>query len=167
MDTKNDPVLFLLDANACNALQKIDELNQLENLANVGIINIMYTETTWCEAAFGSQIRHYKVSQFDWNGLSEDYENNRLQQPWREQIGRLIFPYGTRTDGQRRDIEALLTVKMSGGYFITRDGGSKSQPGGILGHKSQLATLGIEVLDFTDALTYALKVFSNSKANRN
>jgi len=167
MDTKNDPVLFLLDANACNALQGIDELNKMERLANGGIINIMYTETTWREAAFGSQIRHRKVSQFDWNGLSEDYENNLLHQPWREQIGRLIFPYGTRTDGQRRDIEALLTVKMSDGYFVTRDGGSKSQPGGILGHKSQLAILGIEVLDFTDALEYALEIVSNSRANRN
>jgi hypothetical protein len=51
----------------------------------------------------------------------------------------------------------LLTVKISGGYFVTRDGDSKTQLGGILGHKHQLAELGIEVLNFTEALGHARK----------
>lgn len=167
MRSSNDPLLFLLDANACNALQRIGELNELEHLAHARKIDLMYTETTWDEAQFGSLIRRDKVRQFFFVGLSKDEENNLLQQPWRDEIGRLVFPHGIKSDSQRRDIEALLTVKMSCGYFVSSDGGSKRQPGGILGHKSQLAVLGVEVLNFTEALKYALQAVSNIDTDRN
>lgn len=166
MRSKNDPPLFLLDANACNALQRIEELNKLEHLAHAGKIDLMYTETTWDEAQFGSQIRRDKVREFFFVGLAKDQENSLLQQPWRKEIGRLVFPHGIKNDGQRRDIEALLTVKMSCGYFVSSDGGSKRQPGGILGYRSQLAILGIEVLNFTEALKYALQVVSSNDPNK-
>lgn len=162
-----DPLLFLLDANACNALQQIDELNELEGLARKGVIELLYTETTWDEAQGGFtetlsdvararwQGRRDKVEQFFFHGLPGDPENQQLQQPWRDAIAKAVFPAGVQNDNMRRDVEALLTVKMAGGFFVTRDGGSKTQPGGILGHKSQLAELGIEVLNFTEALALA------------
>jgi len=149
--------LFLLDANACNALQSIGELNQLERLALAGKIDLMYTETTWDEARFGSLTRNKKVSNFFFVGLSEDVEHSQLQQPWRDEIGRVVFPRGIKTDNERRDVEALLTVRMTDGYFVTNDGASKNQPRGILGCKSQLSALGIKVLNFTDALKQALQ----------
>lgn len=167
MNSINDPPLFLLDANACNALQRIEELNELECLARARKIDLMYTETTWDEAKFGSLIRRDKVRQFFFLGLNKDEENHLLQQPWREEIGRIVFPHGIKSDCQRHDIEALLTVKMSCGYFVTSDGGSKKQPGGILGNKSQLAILGIEVLNFSEALKYALQAASRSDTCRN
>lgn len=153
-DTRHPP-LFLLDANACNALQRIDELNELERMAQAGVIDLLYTETTWDEAQFGSLDRRHKLTDFMFIGLPSDEQNRDLQQPWREEIARLVFPAGVRTDNQRRDVEALLTVRMSGGCFVTSDGGSKNQPGGILGHKLQLAGLGIEVLNYNEALALA------------
>lgn len=150
-----DPPLFLLDANACNSLQRIGQLNELEGMAQAGLIHLLYTETTWGEAQLGSPGRCRKVSDYFFVGLSNDNENVQLQQPWREEIAQIVFPAGVRNDNQRRDVEALLTVKMSGGCFVTSDGASASQPGGILGHKTELAQLGIEVLNFTDALARA------------
>lgn len=155
MATPKDSPLFLLDANACNALQKIGELNELESLAQAGLIELLYTETTWDEAKFGSAVRRKKVEEFFFVGLAADEENSQLQWPWRNAIAARVFPAGVTNDNQRCDVEALLTVKMSGGYFVTSDGASKTQPGGILGHRRQLAELGVEVLNFTEALAYA------------
>jgi hypothetical protein len=147
--------LLLLDANACNALQRIADLNELEQLAEAGCIDLAYTETTWHEALIGSLRREEKVIDFYFVGLSDDKENRDLRRLWREAISQLLFPRGAKTDGQWRDVDALLTVKMSDGCFVTRDGGSKTQPGGILGHKHELAKLGIRVMDFGQALAYA------------
>ena len=112
----------------------------------------MYTKTTWDEAQYGSSIRDQKVGEFAFLGLNNAPE---LEGPWREAIARVVFPKGVKNDNERRDVEALLTVKIAGGAFVTRDGGSKSQPGGILGHKRELAGLGIEVLNFDAALQRA------------
>ena len=150
-----DPPLFVLDANACNSLQRIGQLNELERMRETRLIDLLYTETTWDEAQLGSLKRHSKVSKYLFVGLANDECNCQLQQPWREAIARVVFPGGLRSDNQRRDVEALLTVKMSKGCFVTSDGASKSQPGGILGHKAELAQLGIQVLNFTEALERA------------
>lgn len=155
MHTPRNPPLFLLDANACNALQRIGDLNELESVARAGIIDLLYTETTWDEAQFGSLVRREKVEEFFFVGLSSDEVNLSLQEPWRNAIAALVFPAGITSDNQRRDVEALLTVKISGGCFVTSDGASKTQRGGILGHKCQLAKLGVEVLNFTEALARA------------
>ena len=155
MRKAHDSPLFLLDANACNALQKSCELNELETLARAGVIDLLYTETTWDEAQFGSRRRGVKASEFFFLGLPNDHENLAIQNPWRTAIAQVVFPTGVTSENQRRDVEALLTVKLSGGCFVTRDGASKTQPGGILGHKPQLAQLGIEVLNFTEALARA------------
>jgi len=150
-----NPLLFLLDANACNARQQLGELNELESMARVGLIELLYTETTWDEAQLGSSDRRGKVEQFFFVGLDNDEENTKLQMAWRNSIAAVVFPSGIANVTERRDVEALLTAKISGGRFITRDGASKTQRGGILGHKHQLAELGIEVLSFSEALTCA------------
>ena len=156
-DTPHPP-LFLLDANACNALQRIGELNDLERLAKDGVIDLLYTETTWDEAQCGSFDRTQKVENYLFIGLPTDDQNVQLQQPWRDAVAALVFHAGVWSDNQRRDVEALLVVKMSGGYFVTRDGGSRSQPAGILGCKAKLAELGVEVLNFPDALQRARQI---------
>jgi hypothetical protein len=132
--------LFLLGANACNAKQAIAELNELERIGRSGRIDLQYTETTWDEARRNSERRQAKVHKSLFTGANV---NRELEAPWREAIARAVFPEGIVTDDQRRDVEALLTAKLAGGYFVTRDGASKTQPGGILGHKAELAALGI------------------------
>ena len=61
MNHTSDLPLFLLDANACNALQQVGELNELEQLGRRGVIDLQYTETTWDEARYGSKLRNKKV----------------------------------------------------------------------------------------------------------
>jgi hypothetical protein len=147
-----NPRLFLLDANACNSRQRIDELTELERLGREGVIELQYTESTWDEARRGSEQRDEKVANFIFTGLPADSAH---EGPWCEAITRVLFPDGSLNENRKRDVEALLTAKMSGGVFVTRDGASKSQPRGILGSKAELATLGIEVVSFTEALRIA------------
>ena len=147
-----DKPVFFLDANACNALQQIAELNELEEMARIGLIELQYTETTWDESRYGSAARDGKVAEFIFCGLAGV---NELEVPWRETIGMIVFPEGVKNENQKRDVDALVTVKLAGGVFVTRDGGSTTQPGGILGHKAELASLGVEVLNFTEAVQRA------------
>lgn len=151
-----DTPLFLLDANACNARQQIEELNELERLADVGKIELMYTESTWNEARFGSEERRTKVDRRYFLGLDEFGENASLVNSWRKDIGQVVFPRGVVNERQRRDIEALLVVKISGGYFVSNDGGSNKQPGGVLGNRDALASCGIKVFSFAEALRHAI-----------
>ncbi|MDS4076308.1 MAG: hypothetical protein RKO68_10155 [Candidatus Accumulibacter sp.] len=152
MRKRRNRLLFLLDANACNARQQIAELNELERIGRSGLIDLEYTETTWDEARRNSERRQAKVDRRLFVGLNGDTE---LEAPWRESIARVVFPEGVLADDQRRDVEALLTAKLAGAFFVTRDGASKTQPGGILGHKVELAALGIEVLTFQEAVQRA------------
>jgi hypothetical protein len=151
------PPFYLLDANACNARQKIEELNELEEFSRRGLIVLQHTETTWNEAMSGAGpgalSRDRKVADFVFTGLAGVSE---LEERWRNQIARILFPSGTKDLSQEGDVRAVLTAKLAGGIFVTRDGGSKTQPGGILGHKAELAALGIVVLSFPDALRHAV-----------
>lgn len=155
MKKRRDRPLFLLDANACNAKQQVAELNELERIGRSGLIDLLYTQTTWDEARHNSELRQAKVHKSLFVGLTDAQE---LEAPWREAIARVVFPDGVVTDGQQRDVEALLTAKLAGGYFVTRDGASKTQPGGILGHRAELMALDIEVLTFQEAVQCAASV---------
>jgi hypothetical protein len=155
MTETSPPPLYLLDANACNARQSIPALNELERLAEEGLIQLCYTYVTWDEAQRGSVMRRIKVDDFFYLGLASDDENKLIQEQWRKKIENIVFPFHEKSESQRADIEALLIVKMAGGCFVTRDGGSTTQPGGILGHRDKLALLGIEVVGFDEALRRA------------
>lgn len=158
------PPLFLLDANACNARGLISELNELERLAIQGVIELLYTETTWDEAKYGSLTREGKVVDFFFVGLANE-DNFGLQQPWRDAISKIVFPNGIRDERDSRDVEALVTTKIAGGIFVTNDGASNSQPGGILGHKAELSEIGIVVFSFSQALDCALKAAEYNRSN--
>lgn len=53
-------------------------------------------------------------------------------------------PPNTSSDGrcknanQRNDVELVFTARKYHAILVTRDGGSKSQPGGILGNRNRL-----------------------------
>ena len=44
------------------------------------------------------------------------------------------------------DVDAVYHAERLGWPLITMDGNSRSQPGGILGHRDELNAIGIEVV---------------------
>lgn len=145
-------MLFHLDANAVNARQADDSLNELERLAALGKVDLEYSEIAYVEAGHGNSTRQAKTENYTWARLSGQPE---LEVDWRTKIEKAIFPLGANTDSDRNDIEVVLTAKIAGAILVTRDGNSKTQPRGILGSRVELAALGIMVLTFSEAVTYA------------
>jgi hypothetical protein len=144
--------LLHLDANAVNAQQADDSLNELERLAALGKVDLAYSEIAYIEAGHGSSARQAKTENYTWAGLSGQPE---FEVSWRAKIQEAIFPLGVNTDSDRNDVEVVLTAKIAGAILVTRDGNSKTQPRGILGSRTELAALGITVLTFSEAVTYA------------
>jgi hypothetical protein len=145
-------LLLHLDANAVNALQRDESLNELECLAALGEVDLEYSEIAYNEAGHGSSFRQAKTENYTWAGLSGQPE---LEADWRAKIEKAIFPLGAKTDSDRNDVEVVLTVKIAGAVLVTRDGNSKTQRRGILGSRAELAALGVMVLTFSEAVTYA------------
>ena len=145
-------MLIHLDANAVNARQAGDSLNELERLAALEKVDLMYSKIAYIEAGHGSSARHAKTENYTWANLSRQPE---LEVDWRAKIEKAIFPLSVNTDSDRNDVEIVLTAKIAGAVLVTRDGDSKTQPRGILGSRVELAALGIMVLTFSEAVTYA------------
>lgn len=142
-------LLFHLDANAVNARQCDPSLNQLERLAGLGIVELEYSETSYCEASDGSVRREEKAQLCTWAGLSHQPE---FEESWRIEIAKAVFPNGVLSMSQRNDVEILLTTKLAGAILVTTDGASKRQPRGILGSKRELDALGIKVVTPSEAV---------------
>ena len=146
------PLLLHLDANAVNARQRNPALNELERLASIGVVELDYSEVAYDEASQGEGIRKAKAEQHTWSGLSHQPE---WESSWRVQIKSATFPHGSLSKSQQNDIEILLTAKLAGAILVTTDGGSKTQPRGILGSKRELEALGIQVVTPEEAVALA------------
>ena len=71
----------------------------------------------------------------------------------RNTIERILFPSGIQDNSQQNDVEIVFTAgKWVGWILVTNDGGSKSQPGGILGNKDALAAIRIRVMRDDEAV---------------
>jgi hypothetical protein len=144
-------VAFLVDTNCVNARQKIVAMNQLEELAARKIIQLLTADTAKQEMLAGSNAarteKAYRfISTLSYNETPE--ENAELAT-----IENALFPGGAKDQNQKNDVEIVFNAKKYGA-LITTDGGSKSQPGGILGNREKLAELGVRVFTPDEALDY-------------
>lgn len=141
---------FMVDANCVNAKQKNESLNLLESWAEQELIDLITAQTAQAEMAFGSDsTRKSKAYSFI---SSESEAHTSGEQSTIEEIGKAIFPDGVLNANQKNDIDIVFNAHKYQRPLITMDGGSKSQPRGILGSKSELARLGITVLSPSEAL---------------
>jgi len=146
-------IMFVVDTNCVNARQSMPEMNRLEQWAENGIITLETTEVAQSEMIFGnSQIRKAKAYSFVFT-MSEifiDEERKVLSK-----IENILFPLGTTNQNQKNDVEIVFNAfKYS--PLITNDGGSKSQPSGILGNRDKLLSLGIKVITPQEAIQIVL-----------
>jgi hypothetical protein len=135
---------FLVDTNCVNAKQKIAEMNLLETWAANEIIELIAAETAQHEMAAGRDSdRTRKAYQFivTMSAITTPQERQQVQR-----IEQILCPNGVTTQNERNDIDIVFNSGKYGRPLITNDGGSKTQPGGILGNRAKLAQLGIRVL---------------------
>ena len=138
---------YLLDTNCINARQNDPALNEIETLHEKGKILLIMPRPAYDEASFGSEARQEKTEDYCFVGT---VDNERFKVI--HTIEHILFPNGAKTDNQKKDIEILEVARQTRTTLITMDGASKSQPGGMLGHRDELAKFGIKILRPAEAL---------------
>jgi hypothetical protein len=141
---------FLIDTNCVNSRSRIPAMNKLEEWSLLGIIRLLTTEVAQREMLAGDDaLRAAKAYGFIFT-MSE-LTHRREQQSLRE-IEDILFPKGADTQNKKNDVEIVFNAAKYMRPLITTDGGSKSQPGGILGNRTRLAQRGITVLTPDEAV---------------
>lgn len=131
------PVLHI-DANLINARQKLPTVNQLEKWAKDGIICINMSSTARKEARAGKNANRTQKANVQIHTLTPPAEAN---DPDYQYIEAAVFPEGAKDENQQNDIKIIFEAKKYAAILVTADGGSKTQPGGILGNRDKLKNM--------------------------
>lgn len=143
--------MFHLDTNRINAKQRLDNMNTLEEWHNNNVINLEMSEVSKNEACAGNNVpRRKKAFSYIYSlGYSDTPEEKALL----DKIENIIFPDGAKDQNQRNDVEVVFHAAKYHRILITNDGGSKKQPGGILGNAEQLMKeVGVKIVTDDEAI---------------
>lgn len=135
---------FHIDTNRINAKSCLKYMNILEHWHENDVIYMEMSEIAQNEAANrGSPLRSEKAySYIATETLAGTPDEFRMLR----QIIEVLFPNGIKSTNEKNDVEIVFNAWKYGRILVTDDGGSKKQPGGILGSHGKLAALGIKVL---------------------
>jgi hypothetical protein len=118
-------------------------MNTLEKWHKDKVISIKMAQSAQDEAAHGNSVRAKKAHGYI-------FTETKCHTPKEKQIYKniesVLFPNGASIQSERSDIEIVFNAWKYGCILVTNDGGSRRQPGGILGNRDKLLRLGIEVL---------------------
>ena len=143
------PVLHI-DANLINARQKLSAVNQLEKWADDGIICINMSSTARNEARAGNNSSRTRKADGQIHTLTPPAEASN---PQYQQIEAAIFPDGAKDENQQNDIKIVFEATKYAAILVTGDGGSKTQPGGILGNREKLRDM-LKILSPDEAVNF-------------
>jgi hypothetical protein len=148
---RNIGVWFSIDANRINARQNDKSMNQLEEWADKEVIDIYISEPAAIEVKKGGSLkRHKKLSKF--GPISLSLADTQDEKVLLLKIADILYGRLPKNENEWRDIEIVFNSKKYCGNLITEDGGSLSQPSGILGKRSELKSLGITVYRTAEAV---------------
>lgn len=132
---------FQIDTNRINAREALPCMNLLEAWAADGVIQLEMCRKAQDEASQGKSVtRAMKASRYIY---SETLAGTSEEQEVLGEISDILFPAGIQTPSQWNDVEIVFNAWKYKCILITDDGGSKRQPGGILGNRERLAQLGM------------------------
>lgn len=142
--------LFMIDANRINSSGRLEHMNTLERWHKDKVINIKMAQPAQDEAARGSNYRARKAYQYVYTMTeSGTLEEAKILKA----IENILFPKGASSENEKNDIEIVFNARKYGCILVTNDGGSRRQPGGILGNREKLLSqLGIQVLTDEEAV---------------
>jgi hypothetical protein len=83
-------------------------------------------------------------------------------------IESVLFPGGAKDENQRNDVRIVSDAIHYAAILVTNDGGSKSQPGGVLGNRDALAKrFGVRILSADEAVDFVRsKIRERDEFNR-
>lgn len=144
-------IMFQIDTNRINAKQQIENMNLLEKWAKDGVIDLEASEVVLEESFAGNNVERKRKAEgyiYSITYAEADSEKDKIKQ-----IEAILFPDGIKDENQKNDVEIVFNASKYSRFLVTRDGGSKKQPGGILGNKEKLKNeLGITVMNDQEAV---------------
>ena len=128
--------IFHIDTNLINARGKLDEMNQIEKWAEDDVILVNMSEVSFSEAQQGNNAARTKKTL---NHIFTLIENqlDESDQTYKN-VASILFPDGIKNENQSNDVKIICHASHYQAILISNDGGSKSQPGGILGNANAL-----------------------------
>jgi len=110
------------------------------------------------EAATGNSARARKAFSLIFTGSTN---LTAPEHAMRARIAQVLFPAGPATQSEDNDVQIVFHAWKNRCTLITNDGGSRSQPGGILGHRSELAGPGSSVITDAEAVSWVEEQICN------
>lgn len=146
---------FSVDTNCVNSRQAIPAMNQLELWAERELIELLTSFTAQNEMAYGNNAqRKRKAYNFIFTETEITTEEERCIF---KTIENVLFPNGANSKNELNDVDIVFNSVKYCTKLITNDGGSKKQPGGILGNREVLARIGAIVLTPEEAQKKVVK----------
>lgn len=153
---------FHIDANRINARGRLEHMNQLERWRRDGIISIEMSEVAQTEAIAGASPQ--RASKARTHIYTKTLATTSQEQQRLRDIEKILFPNGVRSPGEQNDVEIVFNAIKYDEILVTDDGGSRRQPGGILGNREVLAKLGARILTDEEAVSLVRRLIEERDA---
>jgi hypothetical protein len=142
--------MFHIDTNKVNARSCLVNMNRLEKWHEDDVITLAMSEVAQSEAAAGGdRNRKSKAHDYVFTGT---HSRTQSEKTLLREIERVLFPSGVKSENEGNDVAIVFNAIKYGAILITNDGGSKRQPGGILGNRHKLKSLGAKILTDEEAV---------------
>ena len=129
---------FVIDANRINARGTLPQMCQLERWHRDGVTCIVISNEASAEASHGSSRRYLKTGEY----IHTVTHGRAQDEVWLlKAIESVLYPAGARISNHQNDARIVFNAAKYLDILITADGASKTQPGGILGHREKLQAL--------------------------
>ena len=145
------PILHI-DTNLINSRQKLAAVNGLEKWCADRVILINMAGTARAEALAGGDVRRTQKAnqQIFTMTTPSPVDSTRFKA-----IESVLFPGGAKDKNQRNDIRIVADAIHYAAILVTNDGGSRTQPGGILGNRDELRQrFGLQILSADEAVEF-------------
>jgi hypothetical protein len=146
------PVLHI-DTNLINSRQKLPAVNSLEKWCADRVILINMAGTARAEALVGGDVRRTQKANQQIFTMTTPAPVDSVRF---KAIESVLFPGGAQNENQQNDIRIVADAIHYAAILVTNDGGSRSQPGGIRGHRDELEKrFALKILSADEAVAFA------------
>lgn len=146
--------IFHIDTNLINARGKLEAMNLIEKWANDEVIQVNMSGVSFKEANEGrNTARTKKAHRHIFTITDNTLDSN---DPVYHEIEAALFPQSTKTENERNDVKIVYEAWHYAATLVTRDGGSRTQPGRILGNRDKLKDI-VQILSDVEAVAFISK----------
>jgi len=149
---------FMIDTNSINARGKDDDMTRIEGWSKNQVVEVIMADDVVQE------LQPYRPGARKGAGFIYTIKQAGEEAP-PEDIRQIVFPEGYAQDeakrkNQENDVRILASARKHGRILITKDGDSQRQPGGMLGHATELANVGIRVMHPSEAVAFVERLIA-------